>query len=156
MLPDEQAGVAPESSIVNPDAVESEDDAATIPVELADNDDAAMFSNDLVGDAQKTYVAYLKENKTGEAQQGVEISSEYWADGIKALNPAKVYLHLCNLVVAQNVEDGIETGVYIYLPISSYLPQSGDDGFNFPQTGTDSDEKTYHLHEVQKYTRNLN
>ena len=55
----------------------------------------------------------------------------YWADGIKALNPIKVYTHRINLVVVQRIGDGIEEGKYIYIPISSYLPKTGDDGFTF-------------------------
>ncbi len=54
-----------------------------------------------------------------------------WTDPIKALNPIRVYTHRVNVVVVQRVHEGIEEGKYIYIPISSYLPQSGDDGFEF-------------------------
>ena len=59
------------------------------------------------------------------------IPPECWAEDIKALHPIKVYTHRVNVVVVQRVHEGIEEGKYIYIPISSYLPQPGDDGFEF-------------------------
>lgn len=66
------------------------------------------------------------------------IPPEYWTGPIKALHPLTVYTHRVNVVVVQRIRDGIEEGKYIYIPISSYLPHSGDDGFEFmpnPQKG---------------------
>ena len=60
----------------------------------------------------------------------------YWPDRIKALNPIKVYTHRVNVVVVQRLSDGTEEGKYIYIPISSYLPRSGDDAFTFARTET--------------------
>jgi hypothetical protein len=36
-----------------------------------------------------------------------------------------------NIVVVQKIAGDVEEGKYIYIPVSSYLPQPGDDGFEF-------------------------
>ncbi len=97
----------------------------------------SLFSDDLAGDAYATYAAHHRAIKAGtetlvtETPSTYRIPSTYWADRIKALNPIKVYTHRINLVVVQRISDGIEEGKYIYIPISSYLPKTGDDGFLF-------------------------
>ncbi len=60
-----------------------------------------------------------------------EIPPQFWDPRIQALKPIKVYTHRANVVVVQRVQDGVEEGTYIYIPISSYLPMTGDDGFTF-------------------------
>ena len=92
---------------------------------------ASSSGDDLVEAAQATYVARLRAVKGGTPDATDEIYPTYWADGIKALNPIKVYKHRVNIVVVQDISDGIERGKYIYIPISSYLPMTGDDGFVF-------------------------
>jgi len=102
-----------------------------------------LSADDLVEAAHATYVTRLRALKGGTPDLTDEIDSAYWADGIKALNPIKVYLHRINIVVVQRISDGIEEGKYIFIPISSYLPMTGDDGFVFspdPMGG-----KTYSL-----------
>jgi len=98
----------------------------------------SMFPDDVAGDAHATHVAYLKAVGAGIEKSSAEIPPAYWADRIRALNPIKVYTHRVNIVVVQRVSDGTEEGKYIYIPISSYLPQTGDDGFVFspnPRSG---------------------
>jgi len=90
-----------------------------------------LSSDDLVGAAHATYVNRLRAVKDGPPDPTNEIYSRYWADGIKALNPVKVYTHRINMVVVQRISEGIEEGKYICIPISSYLPMTGDDGFVF-------------------------
>ena len=82
-------------------------------------------------DAQKTLANYIHAVNAGEEKIQDEIPSKYWAASIKALHPIKVYMHIVNVVVVQRINNGIEEGKYIYIPISSYLPRSGDDGFEF-------------------------
>ncbi len=66
-----------------------------------------------------------------------EIPPAYWAPEIAQLQPVKVYIHRVNLVVVQSVQDGVERGLYVYLPTSrldpreSWVPRSGVDGFVF-------------------------
>jgi len=97
-----------------------------------------LYPDELVRDATKTYAAYVNAVNAGTEEPGADIPPAYWAERIKALQPLKVYTHRVNIVVVQRVTDGIEEGIYIYIPISSYLPSPGDDGFEFtpnPKTG---------------------
>ncbi len=86
---------------------------------------------DLVEAAYATYLARRDATRGGTPDPTNEFYPTYWADGIKALNPIKVYKHMINVVVVQRISDGIEEGKYIVIPISSYLPVTGDDGFVF-------------------------
>ncbi|MCP4262470.1 MAG: LamG domain-containing protein [Planctomycetes bacterium] len=85
----------------------------------------------LVEAAEATYLACLDATRGGTNDPTNEIYSTYWADGIKALNPVKVYTHRINMVVVQHISNGTEEGKYIVIPISSYMPMTGDDGFVF-------------------------
>jgi hypothetical protein len=103
--------------------------------------------------AHTTYVNRLRAVKGGTPDPTNEIYSRYWADGIKALNPVKVYTHRINMVVVQRISNGIEEGKYIVIPISSYMPMTGDDGFVFspePLKG-----KTYTLIRVLDFKRTI-
>jgi hypothetical protein len=91
----------------------------------------------LQADAWATQVAYVRAINAGTEKRGEEIPPACWADGIKALHPIKVYFHRVNIVVVQRISDGTEEGKYIYIPVSSYLPRSGDDGFTFTPDPTD-------------------
>jgi hypothetical protein len=94
--------------------------------------------DDLMGDAHATYAARARAVNAGTETLTTEIPSTYWADRIKALNPIKVYTHRANMVVVERISNGTEEGKYICIPISSYLPETGDDGFAFspdPKSG---------------------
>ena len=93
----------------------------------------SLCSNGLAEDAHRTYAAYIRAVNAGTEKVGVgvEISPVYWMDRIRALKPIKVYTHRVNIVVVQWMGDGTEKGTYIRIPVSSYLPMSGDDGFVF-------------------------
>jgi len=85
----------------------------------------------LVEAAWKMQTAFVRDKNAPAGQPEAQIPSSYWRDPIKALNPIKVYIHRANIVVVQTIIDGVESGKYISIPISSYLPQNGDDGFTF-------------------------
>ena len=91
----------------------------------------SLSAEELVEAAKATYLARLKATRGGTPDPTNEYYPTYWSDGIKALNPVKVYNHRINMVVVQRITDGTEQGKYICLPISSYLPMTGDDGFTF-------------------------
>ncbi|MDH4239908.1 MAG: hypothetical protein OEW48_10120 [Phycisphaerae bacterium] len=91
----------------------------------------SLSPEQLVEAAEATYVARLRATRGGTPDPTNEYYPVYWADGIKALNPIKVYKHMNNIVVVQRITDGTEQGKYICLPISSYMPMTGDDGFVF-------------------------
>lgn len=97
----------------------------------ADKSIAALYSDELVRDAERTYADYGRAVRAATEEPGDSIPPAYWAERIKALHPLKVYTHRVNIVVVQRAESGMEEGKYIYIPVSSYLPQSGDDGFEF-------------------------
>lgn len=103
------------------------------------------FSPDTAGAAYKTYVQYVRAVHAGKEKVSDDIPEQCWADGIKALKPVKVYLHRVNIVAVQRVSSETEQGKYIYIPVSSYIPQSGDDGFTF----------TEHKDDVYDYRRSV-
>jgi hypothetical protein len=106
--------------------------------------------------AEKTYANYNRafqagiEKRQTEATE-LEIPSKYWTDPIKALKPVKVYVHRINVVVVQGMNNGIEMGKYIYIPISSFLPTNGVDGFEF--TPNPQKDKNYILQEALDFRR---
>jgi len=100
----------------------------------------------------KTSVAI---RKIGQIRAEEDIPSVCWAERITALHPLKVYAHRVNLVVVQKLTGTREEGLYIYIPISSYLPHTGVDGFEFVPDKQSA--KTYGYTDgadVWHYTRN--
>ena len=89
----------------------------------------SFYSDELVGSAWETHAEHIKAVNAKIEVNSEEIPSLYWADRIKALKPIKVYKHRTNIVIVQRIEKGIEFGKYVYIPISSYLPKTGVDGF---------------------------
>jgi hypothetical protein len=82
--------------------------------------------------AQETYLAYHQQDSVEVRSFPQEdIPEQYWTGLIRALKPLRVYTHRANVVVALKVHNYVEEGVYIYIPISSYIPISGSDGFVF-------------------------
>ena len=95
-------------------------------------DGADRLSSDaLSAAALGTHARYVKMRNTGETPPSDDIPEPCWTDEIRALRPLKVYLHRINVVVVQKAVDCLEEGKYIQIDISSYIPQSGDDGFTF-------------------------
>ena len=84
-------------------------------------------ATDLSEAAQSTFARHVR---SGTAESG-DISSQFWTDPIRKLNPIRVYKHRANVVVVLKQSDELEEGLYIYIPVSSYLPRSGDDHFTF-------------------------
>ena len=96
-----------------------------------DPESSSLSADDLVEAAHATYAARVRAVRGGTPDPTNEIYPTYWADGIKALDPIKVYTHRVNIVVVQSAGNGTEEGKYIVIPISSYMPMTGDDGFVF-------------------------
>ena len=94
----------------------------------------AGFSPDTAEAAYKTHVQYVRAVNAGTEKLSEEIPEQYWADGIKTLEPVKVYLHRHNVVVVQKLSANAEEGKYIYIPVSSYIPRSGVDDFTFTKS----------------------
>jgi hypothetical protein len=99
----------------------------------------------LVTDAQTTYQKYMTAINQGVEQSQPDIPMGYWEAGIRERKPLRVYVDRSNvvLVLAETVER--ESGLYITLPLSSYIPQNGDSDFSFTKMDDD----------IYSYTRPL-
>ena len=107
----------------------------------------------LEGAAHQTYAAHVRAVNAGETDLSGVIPPLYWAEKIKKLNPIRVYTHRVNIVVVQKVFDNVEEGKYIPIPVSSYLPMSGEDGFVF--TPNPKKGNKYYLSEVFDFIRTI-
>jgi hypothetical protein len=101
------------------------------------DEQAGQLVGGLPAAAYRTYRNYLHGVRSGTEEASGVISSQYWAEGIRALNPLRVYMHRYNVVVVQRESGEIEEGRYVYIPISSYMPVNGDDGFTFTRVEGD-------------------
>jgi len=72
--------------------------------------------------------------RAGRQQRG-NVPEQFWGKAIRQLRPVRVYMHGNNVVCVLQSADGVEEGIYINIPVSSYLPRSGDDGFTFTAIG---------------------
>jgi len=97
--------------------------------------DAGLLPDNLAVAALQTHIQYIKAVNSGAEKPSDEISKQYWTDEIKRLKPIRVYRHRSNIVVVQKASANIQKGKYISIMISSYAPQSGDDGFTFTEIG---------------------
>lgn len=93
--------------------------------------EVSLWACPLAKAASRTRAAHVRAINAGNETHSTEIPKCYWSDGIKNLHPIRVYTHRVNIVVVQKLSDKVEEGKYIYVPESSYLPMSGDDGFTF-------------------------
>ncbi len=84
----------------------------------------------LVSGAWKTQIALVQVEKRGTDG---DIPQACWAEPIRRLNPLRVYLHRVNVVVVTKEDKQGEMGLYICIPISSFIPREGDDGFRYTQ-----------------------
>jgi hypothetical protein len=76
--------------------------------------------------------------KAGAAASG-EIPQESWPDPIRRLDPIRVYGSMANVAIVLRSQGGVEEGIYVYLPISSFRPAEGQamDGITFKQLDFD-------------------
>jgi len=98
-------------------------------------EDAGSLPDNLAVSALQTHIQYIKAVNSGAEKPSDEIAKKYWTDEIKRLKPIRVYRHRGNIVVVQRASANREEGLYISIMISSYAPQSGDDGFTFTDIG---------------------
>lgn len=115
----------------------------------------SLSRSDLVEAAHQTYANRVRAVNMGETPFPPEISEQYWAEGIRELKPIKVYKHRVNIVVVQKVRDNVEEGKYICIPVSSYLPMNGVDGFTY-QPNPWKGNKYYLGDGVFDYRRTIN
>lgn len=101
------------------------------------DEQAGQLPAGLPAEAYQTYRNYLQSVRAGTEKASDLIPSQYWAEGIRAFNPLRVYIHRFNIVVVQKESAETEEGRYVYIPISSYMPVDGDDGFSFTKVEAD-------------------
>jgi hypothetical protein len=100
-------------------------------------DPGSTFSKGLQRSAWKTLENYNQAVLGGRARMHADIPPSCWEPGIQRLNPVKVYAHRANLLVVQSLQNGIELGRYLSLPVSSFQPaiswfsKREQDGFVF-------------------------
>jgi len=82
-----------------------------------------------------THARYVRAVNAAVQVRSDEIAPEYWTEEIRKLRPIRVYRHRGNIVVVQKISPGREEGTYICPAISSYVPRSGEDGFEFMEVG---------------------
>ena len=99
------------------------------------NGDVSHIPENLSTVGLQTHAQYIKAVNSGQQKPSEEIPRKYWVDEIKKLNPVKVYWHKNNIVLVQKESANKQEGLYIGIMISSYAPQSGDDGFTFTDIG---------------------
>ena len=105
---------------------------------------ATLSKSTLSEAAHKTYADHVRAIHEGkENSSSLEIPERYWAQAISDLKPIKVYTHRVNIVVVQKIRNNAEEGKYIYIPVSSYLPMDGVDGFTYKPNPLKGNQ--YHL-----------
>lgn len=87
-----------------------------------------------------TVAASTACSSTVSESREATVVPDAWPEEIRALDPVSVYSHNMNTVVVRSTVDGVEYGTYIYRAVSSYWPQSGDDGFTFVSNPTEAPE----------------
>lgn len=65
----------------------------------------------------------------GEWSDG-KLAKEKWPEALSELDPIEIYSDRVNAVIVLSRGYGIETGIYVCVPISSYRPTDGD-GWKF-------------------------
>jgi len=114
-----------------------------------------LSTSTLAEAAHQTYASRVRAiNEGKDNSSSTEIPERYWAQAIRDLKPIKVYTHRVNIVVVQKIRDNVEEGKYIYIPISSYLPMDGVDGFAYKPNPRKGNQ--YHLEDgVFDYQRTI-
>ncbi len=82
--------------------------------------------DDLTFAAMETVVAFNQTGGMSGPGPFLEISADLWHPAIADLQPLRVYWHQNNLAVVLEETDATESGLYIGVPISSYMPQSDE------------------------------
>jgi len=88
---------------------------------LTEGSSEHLLDEGLTRAAMETVIRF---NKSGMRRpvSSTEIPNEFWAPEIKNMEPLKVYWHNNNLAIVLRDSRGEVDGMYIYVPISSYLP----------------------------------
>ncbi len=75
----------------------------------------------------------VRFNKSRPATLSADIPREFWGAEIEGLNPLKVYWHKNNVAIVLRDFTSEVDGIYVYVPISSYLPMGDTIQLTFGQ-----------------------
>jgi len=78
----------------------------------------------IVAAANQAIRTHLKGDP--KLRRGDEIPEESWGEAILRLKPLRVRNDRVNVAIVLRDEDGVEEGLYVSIPISSYAPMVGD------------------------------
>jgi hypothetical protein len=80
-----------------------------------------------------------------------DIPAARWGDAITKLNPVSVRTDQLNVAIVMAEKDGVEEGLYVSIPISSYAPTSADGFEVFEQLSADQDHSFGRLYHYRRH-----
>ena len=75
----------------------------------------------------------------GKAESPDAIDASFWGEAITRLKPIRVRNDRVNVAIVLSEKRGVEEGLYVLNPISSYLPRVGDRFARLSRLSTDKD-----------------
>ncbi len=94
----------------------------------------------IVAAANQAIRTYLKGDP--KLRRGDEIPEESWGEAILRLKPLRVRNDRVNVAIVLRYADGVEEGLYVSIPISSYAPMVGD-RFTVLEKLSEPDDRTF-------------
>ncbi len=94
----------------------------------------------IVTAAKQAIRTYLKGDPT--LRRGDEIPEESWGEAILRLKPLRVRNDRVNVAIVLRDGEGVEEGLYVSIPISSYAPMVGD-RFAVLEKLSETDDRTF-------------
>jgi hypothetical protein len=78
----------------------------------------------IVKAASQAIAKHVKAERKKEVPDEIDVA--FWGEAIAKLKPIRVRNDRINLAIVLGEKDGVEEGLCISIPISSYLPRVGD------------------------------
>ena len=94
----------------------------------------------IVAAANRAIRTYLKGDP--KLRRGDEIPRESWGEAIRRLKPLRVRIDRVNVAIVLRDVGGVEEGLYVSIPISSYAPMLGD-RFAVLEKLSEPDDRTF-------------
>ena len=94
----------------------------------------------IVAAANQAIRTYLKGDP--KHRRAEEIPRESWGEAILRLKPLRVRNDRVNVAIVLREVDGVEEGLYVSIPISSYAPTVGD-RFAVLEKLSETDDRTF-------------
>ena len=94
----------------------------------------------IVAAANQAIRTHLKGDP--KLRRGNEVPEESWGEAILRLKPLRVRNDRVNVAIVLRDEDGVEEGLYVSIPISSFAPMVGD-RFEVLEKLSETDDRTF-------------